>query len=187
MRWTPFLIFAYLFTLAQTTLGHILMLDRLTVGPVGPDFIVLLAVFIAMYVRTAVDGMLAGWVLGTLIDLTTGGGAGTETRVGPMALFFALAVWLAFQVREAIYRERALPQMLLAGLFCLLTHTLWVSTQMFLAPQHIFWGGFSRLLMQVLLSSIYTGLLMPLVHFFLVPCRNWLLSSPPSRSHRARR
>jgi rod shape-determining protein MreD len=187
MRWAPFLIFAYLFTLAQTTLGHILILDRLTIGPVGPDFIVLLAVFLAMYVRTAVDGMLAGWVLGTLIDLTTGGGAGAATRVGPMAIYFTLAVWLAFQVREAVYRERALPQMLLAGLFCLITHTLWVGTQMLLAPQHILWGSFGRLMVQVLLSSMYTGLLMPLAHFFLMPCRNWLLTASPSRSRRNRR
>ncbi|MBN1941893.1 MAG: rod shape-determining protein MreD [Phycisphaerae bacterium] len=184
MRWAPFLIFAYLFTLAQTTLGHILMLDRLTIGPVGPDFIVLLAVFIAMYVRTAVDGMLVGWVLGTLIDLTTGGGAGAATRVGPMAIYFALAAWLTFQVREAIYRERALPQMLLAGVFCLLTHTCWVSTQVLLSPPYMAWGGFGRLLVQVLLSSIYTGLLMPLAHFALMPCRGWLLTEPPSRSRR---
>ncbi len=185
MRWTPFLIFAYLFTLAQTSIGHILMLDRLTIGPIGPDFLVLLAVFIAMYVRTASDGMLAGWVLGMLLDLTTGGGAGASTRVGPMAIFFALTVWLAFQVREAIYRERALPQMLLAGVFCFLTHTLWAGTQMFLAPQH-YWGEFSRLLVQILCSSIYTGLLMPLMHFFLTPCRNWLLTAAPSRSRRGR-
>jgi rod shape-determining protein MreD len=186
MRWAPFLIFAYLFTLAQTTLGHMLTLDRLTIGPVGPDFVVLLAVFIALYVRTAVDGMIAGWVLGMLIDLTTGGGAAAATRVGPMAVYFPLVVWLAFQVREAIYRERALPQILLAGLFCLITHTLWVGTQMLLAPEHVFWGGFGRLMVQVLLSSIYTGLLMPLAHFFLMPCRSWLMPLPPSRSRRRR-
>lgn len=186
MRWAPFLIFAYLFTLVQTTLGHMLTLDRLTIGPVGPDFLVLLAVFTAMYVRSAAEGMLAGWVLGMGIDLTTGGGVGAATRVGPMAVYFAAAVWLTFQVREAIYRERAVPQMLLAGLFCLLTHTLWVSTQMFLAPPNVFWGSFSRVLTQVLLSSIYTALLMPLAHFFLLPCRHWLMTVPPSRSRRRR-
>ncbi|MBN1555322.1 MAG: rod shape-determining protein MreD [Phycisphaerae bacterium] len=187
MRWAPFLIFAYLFTLGQTSLGRMLMLDRLTIGPVGPDILVLLAVFVAMYVRTAVDGMMAGWVLGMLIDLTTGGGATATTRVGPMAIYFALTAWLVFQVREALYRERALPQMLLAGVFCLITHTLWVGTQMFLAPRDIVWGQFGRLLLQVLLSSVYTGLLMPLVHFFLMPCRNWLLTNPPTRSRRTRR
>lgn len=187
MRWTPFLIFAYLFTLAQTSLGRMLMLDRLTMGPVGPDFVLLLAVFVALYVRSATDAMLVGWVLGLLIDLTTGGGAGTATRVGPMAIYYALACWLVFQVREAIYRERALPQMLLAGGFCLLTHTLWVSTQMLLGSGHVFWGSFGRLLLQVLLSSIYTGLLMPLVHFVLMPCRSWLLTTPPRRSRRRRR
>lgn len=179
MRWTPFLIFAYLFTLAQTTLGRMLTLDRLTLGPVGPDFTVLLAVFLAMYVPTVSEGMIAGWWLGMLLDLTTSG----MTRVGPMAIFFALFVWLVFQMREAVYRERALPQMILAGLFCLLAHGSWVILQLLLGAPGNHLG---RLLIQVLLSAVYTALLMPLAHFLLTPCRNWLLTFPPSRSRRGR-
>ncbi len=184
MRWAPFLIFAYLLLLAQSTLGHMLMLDRLTLGPVGPDLMALLAVFVGLYVRGAMEGVTAGWVLGMMIDLTTAGGAGMGTRVGPMALFFALGVWMIFQVREAIYRERALPQMLVAAIFCLLTHSLWVLTQAVLAPG--LWPNLGRLLVQVLLSAVYSGLLMPLVHFVCMSSRGWFLTASPGRSRRSR-
>jgi rod shape-determining protein MreD len=186
MRWIPFLIFAYLFVLVQTTLGRMITLERLPFGPVGPDFVVLLAVFIAFYVRGVIDGMLAGWTLGILLDLTTGGGPGGITRVGPMAIFFCLCVYVVFHMREAVFRERAVPQILIAALFCFLAHMFWAITQMLLGPIAMSWSLFARVVLQVLLSSIYTGLLMPLTHFILMPCRNWLLVLPPSGMRRSR-
>ncbi len=187
MRWIPFFIFAYLFVLVQTTLGKILTLERLTIGPVGPDLIVLFAVFLALNIRNVTDGMLVGWVLGTLIDLTTAGGPGSATCVGPMAILFALAVWIIFGLRDAIFHRRALTQMILATAFCLLTHGLWVSAQSLLAAGSISASVYGRMLLQVLLSAVYTGLLMPLVYFLLSAPRGWILNYPLARRRRSRR
>lgn len=186
MRWIPFLILAWLVVMAQTSLGKILTLYALPTGPVGPDLLVLLAVFVALQAPSAVDTMLAGWVLGMLVDLTTAGGLTDPTRIGPMALLFALAVRLVFALREAFFRERALPQMVLAGLFCLLAHGLWITVQVLLAGGEIGWGGYGRLLLQVLLSSVYTALLMPLAYVLLRGIRGMILSTPPSRRGRPR-
>ncbi len=184
MRWVPFFIFAYLFVLVQTTLGKILTLERLSIGPVGPDLLVLFAVFLALNVRNVTDAMLTGWVLGLLIDLTTAGGL--ATCVGPMAILFALAMWILFSLREAIFHNRAVPQMILAAMFCLLTHGLWVFVQSLLAEGAISASTYGRMLLQVGISAVYTGLLMPLGYFLLSRCRGWLLISPPFRRRRAR-
>jgi len=103
-----------------------------------------------------------------------------------MAILYALAVWIAYTMREAIFRERALPQMLMGGIFCLLTHGLWVTVQVTLA------GGtsgseYGAMILRVLLSSGYTALLVPLGCFILNPCKNWLLVSPPKQTRRSRR
>jgi rod shape-determining protein MreD len=186
MRWVPLIIIAYLFALLQATLGKILTLDRLPIGPVGPDLLVLLAVFVALNVRSLADGMIAGWIIGFVIDLTTGGAAGDITRIGPMAIAYALCVWMVFAMREAMFRDRPGPQIILAGLFCLLGHGLWASVQALLASGAT-WASFGGLMLQVLLSAIYTALLMPLMNFLLTPCRGVIISTPLEHHRRGRR
>lgn len=186
MRWIPFLIFVYLFALAQTTLGKILTFDRLPFGPVGPDLLVLLAVFIALNVRDLTDGMMAGWVIGFVIDLTTAGGVAAATRIGPMALGYALCVWAVFAVREAMFRERALPQMLMAGVFCLVSHGFWVTVQTILSHGAT-WSDYGTLLLQVILSAVYTAMLMPLMNFVLTPCRGMIMTTVIERRRRTRK
>ncbi len=186
MRWIPFLILAWVVVMIQTSLGTILTLRALAVGPVGPDLLVLLAVFVALNAPTAVDAMLAGWVLGLLVDLTTAGGLTDPVRIGPMALLYVLCVRLVFAMREAFFRERALPQVVLAAFFCFLAHGLWVTLQALLAEGTLGWAGYGQLLLQVVLSSLYTALLMPLAYVLLRGIRGTLLATPPSRRGRTR-
>ena len=186
MRWVPFLIFAWLFILIQMTLGKILTFDRLAIGPVGPDLLALMAVFVAMNVRNVTNGMLAGWALGFLLDLTTAGGVGGVTCVGPMAISYAVGVWMVFRLREAVFLDRALPQIVFAGLFCLITHVLWVTAQSLLGAGQTSLADYGGAILQVLICSAYTALLMPLVYFLLSRIRGWLLLPLPTHS-RARR
>ena len=183
MRWVGFGIFAYLFVMIQMTLGNILILDRLAMGPVGPDFMVIFALFIAFNARDVIDAMIAGWVLGILIDLTTCGGG---SCVGPMAILFSLMSWVVFSVREGLYSERALTQMIVAGIFCIITHGLWITIQSLVAFD-LSWGEYGSLLLQVLLSAVYTAVLTPMVYFGLILARGYLLGSLPRRGTRSRR
>ena len=165
------------------TLGNILTLDRLAMGPIGPDFMVIFALFIAFNARDVIDAMLAGWVLGILIDLTTAGGG---SCVGPMATLYSLMCWVAFSIREGIYSERALTQMIMAGIFCIVTHGLWITIQS-LTAFDISWGEYGSLLLQVLLSAIYTAVLTPMVYFGMILARSYILVAIPKRGSRSRR
>ena len=183
MRWVGFGIFAYLFVMIQMTLGNILILDRLSMGPVGPDFMVILALFIAFNARDVIDAMIAGWVLGMLIDLTTAGGG---SCVGAMGILYSFTSWGVFSIREGIYSERALTQMIVAGFFCIITHGLWITIQSLIAFD-LSWGQYGSMLLQVLLSAVYTAVLTPMVYFGLIFSRGYLLSSIPRRTVRSRR
>ena len=185
IRWIPFLLFAYVLVLVQTTVGQILTIDRFSVGPFGPDLLIPLAVFVAFYAKDVYDAMLCGWAIGMLIDLTTAGGGGAPTRVGPMALILSLSMWVAFNAREWLYREKVMPQMVVGGLLCFTAHFLWCVCQIFFAGRG--WDLFGGLCVQSLLSSVYTALLTPLAFTILWLCRKWLfLTGTSSRSRRSR-
>jgi rod shape-determining protein MreD len=163
MRWIPFIVVCYVVILLQTSLGRILTLPS-PVGLAGPDFAAILAVFVALRVRSAVDCMLSAWILGLLIDLTTGGGPGAATVVGPMPIAYALLAGLVFKVREAFFRDRAMTQVLVAFFFVLLTHGLWVTIQALRLGGDA-WADYRRYLLQVLLVAIYSAVLTPLLQY----------------------
>ncbi len=118
------------------------------------------------------------------VDLTTAGGAGAATAVGPMAIGYALAVAAIYRVREAFFRERGLTQAFLAAMFCIVAHGLWVVVQCLLAYEVITWRDFGRLLLQAAALAAYTGALMPLVNVLLGWTRPLLISTPAGRSRR---
>jgi rod shape-determining protein MreD len=186
MRWVPFVILAYLVTVVQTSLGRVLVFDRLAIGPVGPDFLAMLAIFAGLWVRHSGEAVLAAWGLGMLVDLTTGGGAGVVTVAGPMALAYGLGVWLLVRIREGLFRERAVPQILIAFFFVLLTHTLWALLQALLGRGAVSLATFGRTMLQILASAAYTAVLMPLAHILLNAGRGLILSAPPKRGRRSR-
>ena len=187
MRWIPFLILAYLTILLQTTLGRVLMFSAAGIGTIGPDLAALLAVFVAFYVRTWADAMLAGWALGMAVDLTAVAGVGAGTVVGPMAIAYALVAGLLFRVREAFFRERAVTQAFLAWAFCLLAHGAWVSMQALLVDGPVGWPEYGRTMLQAVGLACYSAVLMPLMHFLLMRCQRWLLAAPVGPGTRPRR
>lgn len=186
MRWVPFIIVAYLVTVVQTSLGRVLVFDRLDIGPVGPDLLAMLAIFAGLWVRSGSEAVLAAWTLGMLLDLTTGGGAGVTTVVGPMALAYGVCVWLLVRIREGLFRERVLPQIICAFFFVLVAHTLWAVLQMLLGRGALSGATFGRTMLQILASAAYTAVLMPLVHLLFNAARSLLLTAPPKRGRSSR-
>ena len=181
MRWAPFLIVAYLFTLLQASLGRALVIQSATVGPFGPDFVTGVAVFFALSCRTRIDAMLAAWVLGTLLDLTTAGGPGMVTHVGPMAISLVFVTWALHGMRDAIYRDRAVPLMIVGFLACVVSHALWLLLQCLATWT---WASVTAMVVPIVLSGVYTGLLMPLIAMILRGIQGWLIAAPPTRSRR---
>ena len=185
MRWIFFLILAYIVVLFQTTFGRALIFNMPGVGTMGPDLAAILAVFVALRVKSGLDAMLAAWVLGLGVDLTMGGAAGAATVVGPMAVGYCLSAGLVYRVREAFFRERVLPQIVLVIAFCIVAHVFWIVCQSLLAAAT--WSGFAALLIQALGLALYTAVLTPLGHFALSKCQVWFLHAPPRRTGRLRR
>ncbi len=184
MKWVPFIILTYLVMLAQCTVGGILTFSVTAIGTVGPDLLAIVAVFMALHVRSGFHAALAGWVLGLAVDLTTISAAGGVTAVGPMPIAFAVAAALIFQIREAFFYERPIPQVFLALIFCLVAHGIWVTFQAVLAFGEVSWEGYGRMLLQAVALAIYTAVLMPLGYRGLRWLGKWLISVPTSKRHR---
>jgi rod shape-determining protein MreD len=186
MRWLPVAILVYVAVVIQTTAGQFVTLHLPWMGPVSPDLLAMVTVFLAMRAATTVDAMLTGWLLGVAVDLTVGGGVGAGTVVGPMAVAYALAAGGLGRAREALFHEHALTQFLLALVFCLFTHTVWITAQSLVNLRDVTWGGYLQMLMQMLVSAFYTAALTPLVHYVLSRHTRWFVVGPISRRERMR-
>lgn len=184
MKWITFIILTYLVTVLQSTLGGLLTFSWGPVGTVSPDLAAMLAVFIAMNVRSGVDAATAGWILGLAVDLMTISAGGGATVVGPMAIAYAIGATFIFNIREAFYGDKPLGQALMAGIFCLIAHGTWVTAQAILAFGDISWAGYRQMLGEALALAVYSAVLMPLGYLVLIRCRQWILSAPATRRRR---
>jgi rod shape-determining protein MreD len=181
VRWVPFLILVYLVVLVQTTVGKVLTFQRTAWGTVGPDLAAIVAIYLALYLRDGLDLAIATWTLGLAVDLTTGGPA-----VGPMALAYLAAGAVVMHLREAVFRERAAVQMLLALVFCLIAHGLWVTIEsLWLPPAQRSWAQYVQTLWQAMALSVYTAMLMPLGHWALARIERLLIAPQGGRSRGA--
>jgi len=186
MRWIPFLILAYVVMLMETSMSRLLFINVPGLGSIGPDLAAMVVVFVALYTRAATDAMIAGWVLGLAVDLTSGGGIGAMTVVGPMSIAYCLLAWQLWRVREAFFRERAVTQIVLTLFFALAAHFIWVTVQALAAPGKVTFGDYGLALIQAAGIACYTALLMPLAHFALIRVQRVILTNPagPSRGRR---
>ena len=184
MRWVPILLLAYVLVVLQATLGDVLTWTGAPVGAIGPDLVALAGVFLALHAPTLSDAMLAGWVLGLALDLSTAGSPGGATAVGPMALGYAFAAAVVFQMREAVFGDRKPTQMLLALLFCGVAHGLWITLQSLLGWGEVSWRDYGRLWAQAGALAAYTALLMPLGYAAMRRLRRWFVSAPAGRRAR---
>ena len=185
MRWIPLMILIYVVVLVQTTVAQVITVRLPWVGRISPDLAAIVTVFLALHAVTASDAMLVGWLLGTAVDLTAAGGPGGATVVGPMAVCYALAAAGLFRVREALFHEHAVAQTLLALVFCLFTHTLWLTAQALLSFSEVLWSEYFRMLIQVVLSAVFSAVLTPLVYYILGRCNRLFLLVPAARRRRA--
>jgi hypothetical protein len=180
MRWVPFLFAVYVLVLLQTTLGKLLTFSTDFAGQIGPDLAAIFAVFVALHVRGALDALIAAWVLGFGVDLMAAGAVEGGSCAGMMSLAYLLAGGAVFWVREAFFRDRPLTQAILALLFCLIAHGLWITGQAARAGD---WTSFRRMLPQMIALTVYTAVLTPLVHFALARQRRWFLAAAAGEAH----
>jgi rod shape-determining protein MreD len=109
MRWLAFAILAYFIIGMQTG-----MAEAMNFHQSGPNFVLMAVVFIAMNApRDA--GLLGGFILGALQDLTSGG------TMGLYALSYGLVAMFVSNAKQVVYREHFLTHFSLTlggGLLC---------------------------------------------------------------------
>ena len=180
MRWFPFAILIYVAVLLQVALGALPVRFIIT-GDIAPDITAVLAVFFALSLRDSRDAMMAAWSLGLAMDLMLCGMGGVSTVVGPMAIAYVLASGVIFRLREAFFRERALARALLALLFCLIVHSLWVTMQTLLG---FAWSAWWPAITKAIGISLYTAVIAPLVCIVLQQFCGWFVATPARRLRR---
>jgi len=186
MRWVPLAILTYVLALGQTTLGGMIDIHLAKIGPVRPDVLAIVAVYLALHVHSVVDTMLAAWALGLVVDLTTGAGTSDSTVVGPMALAYALSAGCVYKIRGAVFREKVITQCTMTVVFCILAHWLWITAQWMLAFEGTTASGYVLMLVQAVLVGLYTAVLAPLVHVGLRAIRRWIIAAPSGEFGRRR-
>jgi hypothetical protein len=176
MRWIYFLILTLAAIILQTTLVQLLWV-RTPIGPVGPELLAAVAVFVALRVRGATEAALAGWALGLAVDLTLSG-----PGMGLLPLLYAAAAAGINRLREAVFGGRAMTQIVLTFLFCTFVYETWAFYDLWQGEAGGRRAGATALL--ALGLSAYTGLLAPLVCRLLRRLERLLLATPPGRARR---
>lgn len=184
IHWVPFILLACLVLLVQTTVGGLLAFTVKGVGGVCPDLLAILATFVALWARSGVEVMLTAWGMGFALDLTSGGGAGAGSVLGPMSLGYALAAGLIFRIREAFFRDRMLPQAVLVLVFCIVAHGVYLTMQSLLAYRYTSWSEYGRRMLQAGMLAVYTAVLMAPGRWVLAKLQRRLIALPSGRASR---
>ena len=175
MRWVFFMLLAYLAIVVQTSLAAVLAVPSDALGMnIRPDLLIAVAVFISLRVRAGTDAVLAGWVLGLLMDLTT-----INTPIGMYAITFALAAAVVYRTRDAVFTDNPLTQFVLGLVCCLLAQGAAVLFAN-LAVRDSSWRLW-RELAGVLLVAVYTAIATPVLCWLLRPAARALFVQPVGR------
>jgi hypothetical protein len=121
MRWSVFILTAYVALLLQAGLANLLAYGD---SAVTPSFLLILGVFVGMWAppRTVAWAML---VLGLLTDLTHAYPIGDVQMiylVGPASLGYLLGATAVCQLRSMVFRDSALALMVMVFLVGILVH-----------------------------------------------------------------
>lgn len=174
MRWFVFIPLAYLAIVVQTSLVYA---ARLPVGGslvLGFDLPAAVAVAVALRVRSGSEAMLAAWVLGLLVDLTA-----LNAPLGMYALGFAVGAAAVYRLRDAVFGENPMTQIVLGFLLAAAAHG-WAALFAGLYA-HGHQGRLGGNLAQALLVAACTAAATPLVCRALRPLDRLLMVQPARR------
>ena len=169
MRWLTFAVCAVIGIILQTTLAH-----RLAIFHVKPDWMFVLTVFFALY-SSRRDAVLAGWILGLLVDLTS------VERLGLMSAGFALTAVLVNAVRHQVFLKNSVTHFMVTVCAGLVLHAALAAYYVAVyAPGPGVWRA---VLLERGAHAIYTGFWALPVHHSLLLCTRWLQLDTSSYGH----
>lgn len=157
MRWIAFAILLYVVAVLQSTVA-----PYIAVHTIRPDLMVIVAVHYALLARTD-DALLACWCIGMATDLT-GISYAHHSNVGVNAISLSLIAICIVNLRELVFRESVVTQLILTFLTKLFLALLVGLHMLYVLGQ---WGRFGEILTSAVWAAVYTAILSPYVHWCL--------------------
>ena len=179
MRWIPFAILLYIAAAFQV--ARFGLLSSSGKYPM-PEYIILIAVFYAMYAADDA-AILVGLLCGILLDVTS------SSVLGTLTIPLALTCWAILKIRLSVFREHAISQIILTALsilvFALLALTLrWILAWAVKAdPRGLVSWDYIRGMLE---NAVYTALLAWPLFWLLLKAEGLLgfgLRGPRARGH----
>ncbi len=152
MRVLPFTILAAIALALQVSLAPAM---RLTAARFQPQFLLIVALYVALYARAEV-ALIGCWVLGLLLDLSS------ITPMGGFAFAFGLVGLGIVSARASLFRDHPVSHFFLALVFGLLANEV-----VALREAVRFGLRVELLVIQPLGTAVYTALLAPYVMLLL--------------------
>ncbi|UCC29469.1 MAG: rod shape-determining protein MreD [Phycisphaerales bacterium] len=150
MRWLSFILLAATALTLQSAIA-----PRFELFGVRPDWLLVVVVFFAMHAPPR-DAAIGAWIVGGCADLMT------IERLGLMALTYTLVAVVVASVRNYVFRDRALTQLLLTLVMSVLARLAWtVYSRLLYDPGQAL---LVDLTLQVLMASVYTAVWAPVLH-----------------------
>lgn len=160
MRWPIFAVMVFVAAVLQITASHYLPLaDGLT----RPDFLSLLALFIALYAPRH-HAPLAALIIGLVADLLS------IAPFGTFAFSFGLLALLTLSARRMVYPDHPVSRIILAFCWTLLAQLFAFALPWILGP-HSF-ADFTSYIGLIVRIALYTSVFTPL-YYLMVPGKRW--------------
>jgi rod shape-determining protein MreD len=156
VRWFPFAILAAVAIVLQTSL-----VPYIEIQAVRPDLMFILAAHYAMWGPWP-DAAIAAWILGLLPGLFS-----IEHNVGVHAFCFGLAAWAIMRVRQIVFRDHAITQLLITLVFTVLIQLLIGWYRRWGAP------GDGGVVWPAIMTGVYTAACAPYLHWLLIRLGRW--------------
>lgn len=157
MRWLPFTVLALVMIVLQTAVAR-----YMAIRGIWPDLMFILAVHYALWGPWP-EAAIASWILGLIVGLAS------QDRIGLHALCFATAAWAIFRVRQAVFRDHPLTQLVVTLLACLVVQVAVGIYNQWSASE----GTDIRIWGPAFFTAIYTAALAPYLHWGLQRLGRW--------------
>ncbi len=151
MNWFAFTVITIATFVLQSTMAW-----RMEFWGAQPNWMLVVMVFYAMHARPP-QSIVAGWLIGLLADCST------IERAGLVSITFGLTATLVTMSRDYVFRFGWISQLLVTAASCAFVQFLW------LCYRFVIYGAHESVLRELwrglILTSLYTGLWAPVLHF----------------------
>ena len=163
MHWPIFALVLFVTAVLQITAGRYISFAN---GLIRPDFLVLLALFFALYAPRR-HAPLAALIIGLIADLLSYSPSATA-----FAFSFGLLGLLTLSARRMLYPDHPISRLILAFCWCFLTQLFALAMPWILGPRTFAdFMSYSGLSVRI---ALYTVVFTP-VYYLMVPGKRWFV------------